>query len=308
MMPGTCLRSRVLTMSVSDPVRRRSWLFVPADSERKFSRALASEADVILLDLEDAIAESEKPTARRMARDMLQGQPDQTRRVWVRINPLHTMHALLDLATIMPAAPAGIMLPKVRSRSDVEKLSHFLSAFEAASGREEGVTRIIIVATETAEALYQTHSYAGIARLTALTWGAEDLATAIGAISNRAEDGTYSFPYQMARSLCVTGSAVAGVAAIETMHGDFRDMDGLACTAVEARKAGFQGMIAIHPDQVSVINHAFTPTAAELAEAQEIVALFAANPQAGTLGFKGQMLDRPHLLRAQAVLTLGAAA
>ncbi|WOK36689.1 CoA ester lyase [Sphingomonas sp. C3-2] len=295
-------------MSVSDPVRRRSWLFVPADSERKFARALASEADVILLDLEDAIAESEKPTARRMARDMLQGQPDQTRRVWVRINPLHTMHALLDLATIMPAAPAGIMLPKVRSRSDVEKLSHFLSAFEAASGREEGVTRIIIVATETAEALYQTHSYAGIARLTALTWGAEDLATAIGAISNRAEDGTYSFPYQMARSLCVTGSAVAGVAAIETMHGDFRDMDGLACTAVEARKAGFQGMIAIHPDQVSVINHAFTPTAAELAEAQEIVALFAANPQAGTLGFKGQMLDRPHLLRAQAVLTLGAAA
>lgn len=284
----------------------RSWLFAPGDSERKMEKAAAGAADVVIFDLEDAVALLEKPKARTSVRTFLgNATPAQRARLWVRINPLQTEHGLADLATVMPAAPGGVMLPKARSRADVEVLDHYLSALEVAHGIERGTTKVIALVTETAEGMFTTGTYAGAPRLVAMTWGAEDLADAVGASENREADGRYGFTYELARSLCLLGAASAGVAAVETIHGDFRDEEGLRRRATQVRRAGFRGMLAIHPAQVDVINAAFTPSVEELASAQQIVDLFAANPSAGTLAHRGAMLDRPHLARAQALLAQG---
>jgi citrate lyase subunit beta / citryl-CoA lyase len=285
-------------------INARSWLFAPGDSERKMEKATAGAADIVLLDLEDAVAEAEKPKARLMVSAFLKANAQHRARLWVRINPLQGPHALADLVAIMPASPGGIMLPKARGRADVELLDHYLTAFEAAAGTAHAATKVIVLVTETAEAMFTTGSYAGAPRVVAMTWGAEDLADALGASENRDEDGSYGFTYQLARSLCLLGAAAAGVSAIETIQGDFRDEAGLRKRAAQVRQAGFRGMLAIHPAQVDVINETFTPSAAELASAQEIVDLFAANPRAGAIGHKGAMLDRPHLARAQALLAL----
>jgi citrate lyase subunit beta/citryl-CoA lyase len=288
----------------SASISARSWLFAPGDSERKLEKAVAGPADIVLFDLEDAVAETEKPKARGQVAAFLAAQGPDRSRLWVRINPLHGPHALTDLATVIRGRPGGIMLPKARHRVDVERLDHYLSALEVSAGLEQGATRVIALVTETAESMFATGTYAGAPRLAAVTWGAEDLADALGATDNREADGTYAFTYQLARSFCLLGAAAAGVAAVETIHGDFRDESGLRRRAQEARRAGFRGMLAIHPAQVEVINDAFTPSAEDLEAAQEIVDLFAANPGTGTIGYKGAMLDRPHLARAQAVLGL----
>jgi len=285
-----------------EPIAARSWLFAPGDSEKKMTKAMDGEADIVLIDLEDAVAPDSKAAARPMVHDFIKANPQQRHRLWVRINPFDGPHTLLDLAAIMPANPGGIMLPKVYGRQDVEKLDHCLSALEVANGIEEGSTPVIVLITETAEAMFHTGDYKGAPRVVALTWGAEDLADSIGASSNRNEDGSYSFTYELARSMTVLGAATAGVTAIETISADFRDLDALRARAEKVRRDGFRGMMAIHPAQVPVINAAFTPTEAEIAEAQEIVDIFAANPGVGAIGWKGGMLDRPYLARAERLL------
>lgn len=291
-------------MPVAAPlsIKMRSWLFAPGDSERKMAKAADSAADVVLLDLEDAVAIDNKALARQLVGDFLQSQAQGRDRLWVRINPLDGPYTLLDLAAIMPARPGGIMLPKVHGRQDVDRVDHYLSALEVANGIEQGSTPLIVLVTETAEAMFHTGSYKGAPRVVALTWGAEDLADSIGASSNRNADGSYGFTYELARSLCLLGAATAGVTAIETIQGDFRDLDGLKVRADMVRRQGYRGMLAIHPAQVDVINAAFTPTLEEIAEAQAVVDIFAANPGVGTIGYKGGMLDRPHLSRAQQLL------
>jgi citrate lyase subunit beta/citryl-CoA lyase len=282
----------------------RSWLFAPGDSERKMAKATSGAADAVIFDLEDAVTPEEKPKARALVRAFLQAQPPDRSRLWVRINPLQGPHALADLAAVMPGRPGGIMLPKTRGKADVEVLDHYLSALEVATGIDRTATKVMALVTETAEGMFRTGTYAGAPRLVAMSWGAEDLADALGASENRDADGAYGFTYELARSFCLLGAAAAGVAAIETIHGDFRDEAGLKKRAEQVRRAGYRGMLAIHPAQVEVINAAFTPGAEELAAAQEIVDLFAANPGAGTIGHRGAMLDRPHLARAQALLEL----
>ena len=289
-------------MTAAVPTRLRSWLFAPGDSERKMAKAAASDADLVLFDLEDAVATESKPLARQMVHDFLAASEAGRERLWVRINPLDGAHTLDDLVAIMPARPGGIMLPKVYGRQDVDLLDHYLTAFEAAQGIARGSTPVIVLVTETAEGMFHTGSYKGAPRVVALTWGAEDLADSIGAAANRNADGGYSFTYELARSLTVLGAATAGVPAIETIHADFRDGEGLRRRAEQVRRDGFAGMLAIHPDQVAVINAAFTPSAEEIARAQAIVDLFAANPGVGTIGFEGAMLDRPYLARARRLL------
>lgn len=293
-------------METRETCSARSWLFAPGDSERKLEKATASAADIAIFDLEDAVAEEAKPNARAMVSEWLKAHAAKRARLWVRINPLQGPHALADLAAIMPARPGGIMLPKARGRADVDVLDHYLSALEVARGTERGETPVIVLVTETAEAMFTTGSYAGAPRVVAMTWGAEDLADAIGASENKHADGSYTFTYELARSLCLLGAAAAGVAAIETIHGDFRDETGLRLRAERVRRAGYRGMLAIHPSQVDVINQAFTPSAEEVAAARQVVDLFAANPGAGTIAHRGAMLDRPHLARAQALLRLAA--
>jgi citrate lyase subunit beta/citryl-CoA lyase len=289
-------------MTDAPPLTMRSWLFAPGDSERKMTKAVASAADVVLLDLEDAVTPANKLAARTMIHDFLQANGADRARIWVRVNPLDGPHTLTDLAAIMPARPGGIMLPKVSGRQDVERLDHYLSAFEAAHGIPAGSTPVIVLVTETAESMFHTGDYKNAPRVVALTWGAEDLADSIGAASNCNADGSYSFTYELARSMCLLGAASAGVTAIETIQADFRDLDALKTRAEKVRRDGYRGMLAIHPAQVDVINAAFAPTADDVAEAQQIVELFAANPSAGTIAFKGGMLDRPHLSRAQRML------
>jgi citrate lyase subunit beta/citryl-CoA lyase len=300
-------RGSSIDMTITgERIQARSWLFAPGDSERKMEKAVGSNADRVLIDLEDAVAESEKPKARPMVAAFLKSHANQRERLWVRINPIQGPHALADLVAVMPAAPGGIMLPKPRNRADAELLDHYLTALEAAAGTTLGTTRVFLLVGETPEGMLAAGSFIGVPRVGAMSWGAEDLATELGAISNRNEEGHYELTYQMARSFCLLGAGAAGVTAIETIHGDFKDEAGLRRRAAAVRRAGFRGMLAIHPVQIDVINEAFTPSAQELAAAQEIVDLFAANPGAGTIGYKGAMLDRPHLARAQATLALAA--
>jgi citrate lyase subunit beta/citryl-CoA lyase len=281
----------------------RSWLFAPGDSEKKMAKAAASNADIALIDLEDAVAVEAKANARALTAAFLKAQPD-TSRLWVRINPLDSEYALHDLAAVMPGKPGGIMLPKAQGGHDLVVLDHYLSALEAANGIAIGSTKVFPLITETAEGMFTTGTYKNAPRLVALTWGAEDLADALGASENKNPDGSYGFTYELARSLCLCGAGAAGVAAIDTIQGDYKDLDGLRKRATQCRRAGFRGMLAIHPAQVDVINEAFMPSAEDIAQAQEIVDLFAANPGVGAIGYKGGMLDRPYLARAQLLLKL----
>ena len=292
-----------------EPISARSWLFAPGDSDKKMGKALAGSADIVLIDLEDAVAPQNKRLARGIVHDFIAANPDGRGRLWVRINPFDGPYTLEDLAAIMPARPGGIMLPKVHGRADVEKLDHCLSALEVANGIEAGTTPVIVLITETAEAMFHTGDYKGAPRVVALTWGAEDLADSIGASSNRDAGGvSYSFTYELARSLTLLGAAAAGVTAIETISADFKDLEALRIRAEGVRRDGFGGMLAIHPAQIDVINRAFTPTTQEIAEAREVVDIFAANPGVGAIGYKGAMLDRPYLSRAQRLLKLAGAA
>ncbi|MEW6642866.1 MAG: CoA ester lyase [Pseudomonadota bacterium] len=283
----------------------RSLLFTPGDSLKKMEKGAAGAADALILDLEDSVAEPNKPAARTLVRDFLTAHPSRTRQqLWVRINPLDTPHALTDLAATVRGIPDGILLPKVNSGSDVKTLSNHLDALEAAFDVPAGHIGILAVATETPQALFALGSYRGSSpRLRALTWGAEDLAAALGASANRDAQGQLGFTYQMARSLCLAGATAAGVPAIETIFPDFRNRAGLEAYASAGRRDGFRGMIAIHPDQVEVINNAFAPSDQEIAWARRVVAAFD-QATTGTVGLDGQMLDMPHLKQARHLLAM----
>ena len=292
---------------MSGAAKLRSMLFVPADSERKLAKSLGSPADVLILDLEDSVAESRKAAARGTAAAFIAANAQQlASRLYVRINPLDSGLAMGDLAAVVVAGLAGIMLPKTRSAADIVHLGHCLDALEARAGIAPGSVQIVPVATETPEAILTMQSFAGpIARLAGVTWGAEDLSAAIGAVSNRDEDGNWSPLYALANSLCLAAAAAAGVPAIDTLHADFRDSAGLAAACRASRRRGFRGRIAIHPDQVAIINEAYSPSETELAHARRIVDAFAAQPEAGTLSIDGVMIDKPHL--TQALRTLASA-
>jgi len=279
----------------------RSYLFVPADSERKMKKASDVGADALILDLEDSVPPDSRPAARELSRNYLVDRE----RVWVRINPIDSADAAADLEAVMPSAPTGIVLPKSRGADDVVRLAAMLDTHERTHGIEAGRTCILPICTETPDALFTLGSYAGSSpRLAAMSWGAEDLSAAVGASAKRNDNGEWLPPYELARSLCLFAAAAAEVAAIDTVYTDFRDEKGLASYAANARRDGFSGMLAIHPEQVDVINRAFVPTTAELERAKRIVALFAENPGVGTLGMDGEMIDQPHLVQAERILQL----
>ena len=280
----------------------RSMLFVPGDSERKLAKAASSGADALILDLEDSVAPTRTAAARGLVLEYLQSHANRSQQLWVRINPLDTPAALLDLM-VVAGRPSGVMVPKVNSGADVVQLTHYLAALEVREGVPLGNTKVLPVASETAASMFSLGSYTQCGpRLAGITWGAEDLAAALGASSNRRRDGEYDTIYQMARALCLAGAAAASVQAIDTIWANFADLDGLAQDAADARRAGFSGKMAIHPGQVAVINAAFTPTEAELAWSRRVVQVFADNPGMGTVGLEGKMLDMPHLKQARRVL------
>ncbi len=282
----------------------RSMLFVPGDSEKKLAKGASVGADALILDLEDAVAASRRPVAREMVHEYLRNADRSQSELWVRINPLDTADALRDVTAVARARPDGIALPKCDGPHHILKLSHYLDAMEIEHGIPQGSIAICAIATETAVAPFSLGQYKGAPRLRVLTWGAEDLAAALGASSNKDEHGEYTAPYVLARSLCLFGAHAAGVQPLDTVCPDFRNSARLQRECEDARRDGYLGKIAIHPDQVAVINAAFTPSAAEIEHAQAVIAAFAANPDAGALNLNGKMIDMPHLKQAERILAL----
>ncbi len=281
-----------------------SWLFVPAESQRKFAKAQGIGADALILDLEDSVA----PAAKAAARDGLGGWIDASTgprdwQLWVRVNPFDTGLTADDLAAVVRPGLDGIVLPKAQGGADVARLSDLLDPLEAASGLAPGHVRILVIATETAAAMFNLASYAPAhPRLAGLTWGAEDLGAVLGVTANRDETGAWTEPFRLARSLCLYAAANAGVPAIDTLYADFRDSPGLEADCRRARRDGFAGRLAIHPAQVEGINRAFAPSDADIALAERIVAAFEADPGLGAIGIDGKMYDIPHLKTARRVL------
>jgi citrate lyase subunit beta/citryl-CoA lyase len=287
-------------------MRLRSLLFIPADSERKLQKGDDVAADVVILDLEDAVVPDRKAAARQLALDYLSRRTGERKsQLWVRINPINTPESMADLECIMPGRPDGIIQPKTRSPDDVIELGEQLGRLERQLGTAKGHTLILPVATETPEALFTLGEFSRCGdRLAALTWGAEDLSAAVGAATNKESDGNWTFPYQLARALCLFAASAAGVPAIDTLYADFRDTAGLQAACDSARRDGFIGKLAIHPAQVDVINQAFTPSAEEIEYARRVVRAFAAQPGAGTLSLDDRMLDIPHLKQARKILAM----
>jgi citrate lyase subunit beta/citryl-CoA lyase len=283
----------------------RSLLFVPGDSQRKLEKALTSGADALLIDLEDSVALDAKANARRVTAAFLahaQNQSDRPR-LYVRVNGLTSGLIEDDLDGVMPAGPEGVVLPKTVGGMDVSHLGAKLAVREAEFGLPDGGTRILAIATENAAGVFALGTFAGAShRLMGMAWGGEDLSADLGAETNRREDGAYAEPYRLARALTLMGAAAASVDAIDSVYTNFRDHAGLRTECQEARRDGFVAKMAIHPAQVPIINEAFTPSPEALARAQAVVDAFNANPGAGVVGVEGEMLDRPHLLRAQRLL------
>jgi len=309
------------------PGALRSWLFVPGDSERKQAKALGTGADALILDLEDSVDPAQLPAARARVRELLGAHPEGSApQLWVRINPPQGAIWRQDLAALFGAAakakgndarsgPDGIVLPKVSTAAEIVEVADHLTTLETDRGMSRGATGLLVIATETPRGLLSLPQYpavlgaarAAAVRLAGLTWGAEDLGAALGASARHDSSGALTFTFALARTTCLLAAAALGVQAIDGVHVDFRDAAGLERSLAEARRDGFSGKLAIHPDQVAPINAAFTPTEAERQHARRVVAAFAAAGSAGVASLDGQMIDRPHLLQARRVLAAGGA-
>lgn len=290
---------------MSRPIR--SMLFVPGDSDRKMEKALDAGADALVLDLEDSVMPANKAAARdRVAAFVAAHRSSSSSRLWVRVNPIGTAYHLADIVTVAAAGPAGILLPKSNGPEDVIRLGYCLDVLELRDGYAPGSIQILPVVTETAQAPFTIGRYAPAnpPRLMGLTWGAEDLSSAIGASTNRDADGRWAETYRMVRSLCLLAAKACEAQCIETLYVDYRDADGLLESSRAARREGFTGRFAIHPAQVAPINEGFMPDRADVEQARAVIDAFAAAPDAATVGLNGLMLDIPHLNQARKVIAL----
>ena len=280
----------------------RSMLFVPGDRPERFAKAETSGADAVILDLEDAVMPERRPLARtEIARHLT----DSARRVplWVRINPIESGDALQDLAAVAIARPDGIMLPKARNGDDVRRLDHWLEAFEAAHGFDQGGIKVVPLITESALAVLSAATFAVTpSRVIGMTWGAEDLAADLGSMTNKTSTGDYEPPYVVASSMCLYAAAAAGVAAIDTVDTDVKDVAAVERRARASRRSGYVSKLAIHPAQIAAIHAAFTPTEAEAGWARRVLELFHEAQGKGALTLDGKLLDRPHVRQAERIL------
>lgn len=285
----------------------RSQLYIPGDNDRKLAKADGCGADAIVLDLEDSVAEKNRPEARLKVREFLDARPLGRRgyQIWVRINAFDDA-ALVDLAAVVGGSPDGIVLPKIDGPADVLRLGYHLDSLEVRERIELGLIKICAVATETPAAVLRLSEFATakLPRLVGLNWGAEDLSAAIGATTNLDASGQWALTYRWARSAVMLAAKAAGVQAIETAYVNYRDLDGLKTACRAAAQEGFTGRAAIHPDQVAIMNEAFAPSKEDVAMAQKIVAAFDKAEGVGTVGIEGEMFDIPHLKRAQRLLAL----
>jgi len=281
----------------------RSFLFVPGDSERKLAKGPSSGPDALILDLEDSVATNRKMTARDMVQAYLKAADRKGPKLYVRVNALDTGLTLGDLAVVMQGKPDGIAFPKCVGQRDLDLLATYLDAFEAREGIDKGTTKILTIATESAAAvLALTAAQAKHSRLIGHSWGGEDLMADLGALAKGPAPGVYDDTFKLARTVNLLASVAAGVTAYDTVYPDIKNVDGLRAEANDAKRMGYGGKIAIHPDQVAIIHEVFTPNASEIDWAQRVIATFRDNPGAGVLTLDGKMLDRPHLVLAQRLM------
>jgi citrate lyase subunit beta / citryl-CoA lyase len=292
----------------------RSWLFVPGDSERKQEKALGSAADAVILDLEDSVTLAQLPVARSRVADLLRSRRSHSApQLWVRPNAPTSRLLREDLKAVFAGgAPDGLVLPKVSGASEITAVVRLLAGLEARVGARPGRTRLLIIATETPAGVLALPQYPAVLgparglrqRIAGLTWGGEDLSAALGALAQRDDTGALTFTFQLARSHCLLAAAALGAQAIDGVCTDFRDSTRLQHELDAARRDGFSGKLAIHPDQIAAINAAFAPSDAEREHARRVVAAFATAPAAGVVSLDGRMIDRPHLLQAQRILAV----
>lgn len=279
-------------VAAAQTVRQRSLLFVPGDRPERFAKAAASGADALILDLEDSVVAAAKDAARANVVAYLAGRPSLP--VFVRINPLDSGMLDADLRAVVGGAAFGVVLPKAEGAASLAALAERLAGTDL---------KILPIVTETPRAMFHLGEYGGVTdRLIGLTWGAEDLSSAVGATTAREADGSYRPPYQFARSLTLFAAHAANVAAIETVYPDLADAAGLEAYAARGRQDGFTGMLALHPNQIAPIHAGFAPTASEIEHARAIVAHFAGNDGAGALRLDGRMIDAPHRVAAERLL------
>lgn len=284
----------------------KSFLFVPGDSEKKLAKASESEAEALILDLEDSVSLTQKSYARQTVLNYLKAHPIhmRTKQIWVRINCLDHSEASEDLCAVIEGHPNGIFQPKANGPKDVERLSHYLDILETQHNLPSGYTHIIPIVTETAAAPFNLAKYTQIhlPRLYALTWGAEDLGTALGASHNQNTDGQFFDAFRLARSLCLLAAHASNLHAIETVYTDFHNIQGLKTHSIQSYAEGFCGRLAIHPVQIATINAAFSPSASMIKQAQDIIKAFDQAGEHGVIALDGKMLDRPHLKQARYIL------
>ena len=284
----------------------RSLLFVPADSGTKLDKAMASGADAVIIDLEDSITPERKAHARGACLEYLKANVAKTQRprLLVRINGLDTGMTDADLDVIVAGKPDIILFPKAEGGASLVHLDAKLTAREAIAGMPEGAIKVLAQNVESALGLFLAGTFRDVSkRLIGMTWGPEDLSAELGAQANRDAKGRLTEPYRLARTMCLFGAAAARVPAIETVYVDFRNTEGLRNDTMESRRDGFTGRLAIHPAQVPVINEVYTPSPEEIEKAKAVIAAFSAQPGAGAVGIDGKMYDRPHLVRAQRLLS-----
>lgn len=270
----------------------RSILFVPADRPERFEKAMASAADALILDLEDSVAPEKKDFARKAVADFL--VETHNKPVAVRVNPLSSDFIANDLNALEGITPDGLILPKAEGADDIKRLDELYFGV---------LPPVLPVATETPAAIFELGTYRQVSHyLMGLTWGAEDLPAEIGASTSREPDGRYTSPYEMVRNMSLFAAHAASIPAIETVYPNIKDEEGLAAYAARGRRDGFTAMMAIHPAQCAIINDAFTPSEAELSEAQAIIEAFKANPGVGALKLDGKMIDAPHLKQAESLI------
>jgi citrate lyase subunit beta/citryl-CoA lyase len=284
----------------------RSLLFVPADSEKKLTKARTSPTDALILDLEDSVAAERRPAARELTAAYLKDKSIAGPQLFVRINPVDSADCAADLDAVVPAAPVCLMVPKPDSPATIVQLDRMIAERETKAGLPKGGIKVLPLVSETPASVLNLMQYTSPPpRVVAMSWGAEDLSAALGAAGNRDENGEFLLTYKIVRSLCLIAAKASGVQAIETLHADFRDEEGLKRVARAAQREGFTGMLAIHPAQVEPINAAFTPSEEDVEHARKVVAAFASG--AGVASLDGKMLDQPHLKQAEHVLALAKA-
>jgi citrate lyase subunit beta/citryl-CoA lyase len=285
--------------------RRRSMHFVPGGQERMIAKALTLPADGLILDLEDAVAPDLKAQTRPIVRRWLTDLDFGPRERWVRMNPIATGLGVADLEETIAGRPEGYVVPKPRHAGDVREISQILDGLEHRHQIPHGSTRLVLIATETPEGLLNIREVAAASeRIVTVSWGIEDLGAAMGLPRVRDAENRYLDIPRYARVMCTVVAAAAGVQALDTVYTDIADLDGLRRECEEGVAMGFTGKISIHPSQIEVINEAFTPQPAVVAEAQELVAAFEEHRRRGVFAFrfKGQMVDAPHLTRALKII------